>query len=73
MVQPPLSRALCEIVLRIIAIAYPDPDILAQKAVGVAIAVLKWWTALIIRKKWRIKPLCVLPGTHKLTYNEFHR
>ena len=51
MVQPSLSRALCEIVLRIIAIAYPDPDILAQKAVGVAIAVLKWWTALIIRKK----------------------
>ena len=58
------------------AIAYPDPDIPAQQAVGVAIAVLKWWAALIIRKKWRIpriKPLCALPGTYKLIYYTFHR
>ena len=46
-------------------LAYPDPDILTQQAVGVAITV-KWWTTLIIRKKWSIKPLCALPGTHKL-------
>ena len=58
-----------------IAIAYPGPDIPTYQAVGVSIAVLKWWTAPIIRKKWkmlRIKPLCALSGTHKLIYDEFH-
>ena len=36
--------------------AYSDLDIRTQQAVGVAIAVLKWWTTLnqIIRKKWWI-------------------
>ena len=51
------------------------PDIPTYQAVGVSIAVLKWWTAPIIRKKWkmlRIKPLCALSGTHKLIYDEFH-
>ena len=58
-----------------IAIAYPGPDIPTYQAVGVSIAVLKWWTAPIIRKKWkmlRIKPLCALSGIHKLIYDEFH-
>ena len=58
-----------------IAIAYSGPDIPTYQAVGVSIAVLKWWTAPIIRKKWkmlRIKPLCALSGTHKLINDEFH-
>ena len=55
---------------------YPGPDIPTQQAVGVPIAVLKWWTALIIRKKWKMqrkKLLCALPGTHRLIYDRFHR
>ena len=33
----------------------PDPDIPAQQAVGMAIAVLKWWTALIIKKSGKYR------------------
>ena len=29
---------------------YPDQDIPAQQIGGVTIAVLKWWTTLIIKK-----------------------
>ena len=53
------------------------PDIPAQQAVGVAIAVLnKMVGDTDNQKKWkmpRMKPLCALPGTHKLIYDEFHR
>ena len=39
-----------------IAIMYPDSDIiLSKQAVGVAIAVLKWWTTPIIRKQWECR------------------
>ena len=59
-----------------IAIAYPDPDIPAQQAVGVAIAILnKMVDDTDNQKKWKmpkIIPLCALPGTLKLIYNEFY-
>ena len=66
-------------VLRItcIAIAYPDPDTPVQQTVGAAIAVLNKMVDDTDNQKKvempRIIPLCALPGTHKLIYNEFHR
>ena len=60
-----------------IAIAYPDPDIPTQQAVGVANAVLsKMVDDTDNQNKWKIprmKPLCALSGTHKLIYDAFHR
>ena len=38
-----------------IDITYPGPDIPTQQAVGMPIAVLKWWTALIIRKSGKCR------------------
>ena len=76
MVEPSLS--LREAVLRMtcFAIAYPNPDIPAQPAVGVAIAVLNKMVDDTDNQKKvempRMKPLCALSGTHKLIYDEFH-
>ena len=57
-----------------IATAYPDPDIPAQQAVGVAIAVInKMVDDTDNQKMPRMKPFRALPGTHKLIYDEFHR
>ena len=55
-----------------IAIAYPDPDIPAQQAVGMAIAILNEMVDDTDNQKMpRMKPLCALPGTYKLIYYDF--
>ena len=58
MVEPPVEPPWIDI-------TYPGPDIPMQQAVGVPIAVLKWWTALKVEMQGK-RPLCALPGTHGL-------